>query len=386
MPKQVVKTPAILAAMQKHAGEGVDVSALPAWEGIVANNLPIQKKGHIWNGAVMQPSMLNGIADKINAGGAPFHTLHQQGDELPVGKVFHAQPMENEQGLPETRAMFYVTPTDSNADLIAGLDSGAIDVLSLGVAAKALLCSECGFDYLGPDASISNLYDQTCANGHEIGTDGTHLNLSGVDKLYELSAVSQGAIQGSKIVPGSKARMQLAATADNKSPILFLSIKEPRLMADKSDPTILELAGQVSTANVALAAATANVATLTASVTALTADKTALTAQVATLTTENTTLKATPDATKLAAETASLMGATTFLKAQATKALTATGGDPKTVDAMDVAALTATIEAAQAKLATLIPGGGKGLAANSGKTEDEAAKSASMSAFTTRKS
>lgn len=377
MAKQVTKTPAIIAQMQKIAGDGVDVSNLPVWEAQAVNTLPLHKPGSIYHKAQMSEGMVRQVADDVNANGLPLHTLHQQGAQLPVGRVFMGGTVANDVGLPQTSLMFYVGPDD--AQLTSDLDNGIIDSVSIGCVPQCALCSECGFDYLGADSSMANVYDRTCPDGHMLGQDGVHLNLTGQANLNELSLVSKGAAANSKITPGSKSVLsdatnsRLAASGlDPRAVVLQATtsaafatpkptVKEP-LMADT-----LQLDGLVdkyTTAKMDLAATAGKLTIADAAVVELTA-------QVAKLTAANTafeTANADPAgvAAKLTAAEASVEVATTFLRAQATKALTATAGDITKVDAMSVAELTATIDAAQATLSTLFPAGGKTIPAVAG--------------------
>lgn len=239
MAKQINKTPEIIAQMQKIAGDGVDVSNLPVFEAIAANGLPIRKRGSIYDRAVMQESTLVDLAAAINAGGLPLHTLHNQNGELPVGKVFEGKVVRNGQGQPELHVLFSVAP---DSGLVASLDNGTIDEVSLGFLSAHALCSECGWDFFGDDATFLNFLDRTCANDHTIGVDGVHLNLSGLDRAYEMSLVSTGAVQNAKILSPSQAKLggevgqRLAANGlDLNATVLFLHGKLEADDAPKGD-------------------------------------------------------------------------------------------------------------------------------------------------------
>lgn len=360
MPKQITKTPAMLSQMQKIAGEGVDVSALPVFEATVANTLPIQKRGSIYDKSTMSEGLVKDTASAINAAGLPLHTLHNQDNQLPFGKVFQADGGST-NGIPDAHALFYVSP--NHDDIVTGLDNGSIDGVSLGIKSQMALCSECGFDFFGADANYMNFVDRECANGHIMGVDGAHLNLTGLDKVYELSLVSKGAVQNSKIRSGSQARMgaegqRLAASgAPIHSLVLYASAttpppKEP-VMADLN---LMELATSFATTTAELATTKLSVTTLTASVASLTAENTDLKAQLA----AKAAVAPTETEAKLATATADLDPALTFLRSQAAKCLTATAGDPTKVATMTVAELTATIDATQAQLSSLFVAGGAG--------------------------
>jgi hypothetical protein len=387
MAKQISQTPAITTQMQGIAGEGVDVSGLPVFEAIVGNTLPLKKKGSIYDKAQMSQGMLADTASFINAKGVPLHTLHQQGGELPIGKVFSASVVMNDIGQPELHALFYVAP--EHADLSGKLNNGVIDEVSLGILSACALCSECGFDYFGADATTANFWDRTCANDHTIGEDGVHLNLTGLDGVYELSLVSVGAVQGSKVVSGSKTRMtgetKLAASGvDLNAAILNASFKEGRKMAGETF-NVNELIGKFSDAQVELSTSKATIATLTADVARLTAANVELTAKIPTAATPTETeAKLTAANTELTASKATVDAATKFLRDMTRKALVATAQDVSKVDEMSIDAMTAAIEAAQAKLSSLFPAGGKALGAI--EDADKGGKPAAhLSAFQTRK-
>jgi hypothetical protein len=360
--KQVTKTPAIIAQMQKIAGAGVDVANLPVWEAQAANTLPLVKRGSIYHKAQMSEGMVRDVATAVNANGLPLHTLHQQGSELPSGRVFMGDTVSNDVGLPETSLLFYVDPTDT--DLISAIDNGIIDSVSIGVLPCCALCSECGFDYLGADASPSAFWDRTCPNDHTIGVDGCHLNLTGVDSLMEMSLVSNGAVPNSKITSGANSVVgqRLAASGlGSDAAILRASTAIPKpkpkepLMADTLQ--LDSLVGKITESAVALAASQGNLAVASANVVTLTATVAEHVAEIATL--KAAAADPAGMVAKLASAEAEVGVALTFLRAQAKKALVATEGDVSKLDTMATAELTAVIEGAQAKLSTLFPDGGR---------------------------
>jgi outer membrane murein-binding lipoprotein Lpp len=385
--KQVQKTPEILSQMTKVLGDGVDVQNLPVWEAVAANSLPLRKKGSIFEKAVIQQSTMTALSDAMNAGGAPMQVMHD-GGQLPVGKAFMAQ-MAGGDAAPELRVLFYVDPTKS--DFIAQLDNSTIDEVSLGFMAAHLLCSECGWDYMGDDATSANLWDRVCANDHAIGQDGVHLNLSGLDRLYELSLVSTGAVQGSKIVPRSKQTnmsdmgRRLAASGVDLNAIIFdtklklssdpralaASSQEKQVMADVN----MELITQLTDAKSAGAVKDVKITELSGQVTALTAQVTELTAKVAAFPKDAAEVQV-----KLDASVKQTEAALTFLRDQATKIANATGGDVSKIAEMSVEDLSKSIVEAQAKLASLIPVGG--VTPTTTKTDADAKPS--RAAFKTR--
>ena len=147
-----------------------------------------------------------------------------------------------------------------------------------------MLCSECGFDFMSPEASFDNLFNQTCPNEHVIGEDGAFIRLIGLDRWLELSLVSIGASSKPKILGRTKHRLGEEAfsqiAADGGIPeavVLYAQMKGFNMPGDKkSGDTTVDL----SPITEALAAATATLATLTESMTALQADMAELKAAV----------------------------------------------------------------------------------------------------------
>jgi hypothetical protein len=389
--KQVQKAPDILAQMTKVLGDGVDVASLPVWEAVAANTLPLRKRGSIYNKAQIQQSSMSALADAINAGGAPLQVMHD-GSTLPIGKAFMAQVAGSED-MPELRALFYVDPT--NAAHVSQLDNSTIDEVSLGFLAAHALCSECGWDYFGDDATIMNFLDRMCANEHALGQDGVHLNLSGLDRLYELSLVNTGAVQNAKILSRSKQVMGDAGTVGQRLAASGLDLNvaiccasakltkepDPRALAASSQEksnmpeiNITELVTKLATAEAGVQLKDAKVTELTGQVTALTAQVAELTAKVAALPKDTAEVQ-----TKLDAAVKQSDVALAFLRDQATKAATAVGGDVSKIATLSVEDLSKIITDAQAKLSTLFPAGGKSASA----TQNDADEKPSRAAFKT---
>ena len=199
MAIKCVVTPSILEALNTMCGEGaVNPSEVQFYETVCVTQLPLQKTGSLYEGAVVSHSFMQGMVDFVNKGGAvPMQTLHQNGEQLPVGKVIKAELIDD-----AVRAVFFVPLIE--AELIAKLDTGVINEVSIGATAHKLLCSECGFDYLSAEADWEVLWSRTCPNDHTIGTNGIHLNVNGLKDWYELSLVSRGAARGAKILPRAK--------------------------------------------------------------------------------------------------------------------------------------------------------------------------------------
>lgn len=360
--KKLTITAAMLERLKK-VNPDVDPDKISVYEATAINTLPIVKKGSIFHGAKMTESTMQEFVEfLLNGGNVPMHQIHDQSYGLPVGKVFHAEKIQA-AGLPEVRILFYVDNTEDK--LIAKIESSTIDEVSIGAETKHMLCSECGFDYKGEKATAENFWNQTCDEGHTIGTDGVHLSLSGLENWYETSLVSRGAARNAKIVGRAKSLLgeveynRLAATGiDPSAKILFATAtpnpKSPENSMD-TEKLVLQLT-TISGENAVLKAAetrhAATVTELTGKVTAAETKVTELTATVSDLTAKLTAASATPDAKiKESAEKA-----TKALFSMAETMAIASGNTKPAADA-DVDALVASIDASKVKLSALPIGG-----------------------------
>lgn len=276
MLKELTPTQTMLNQIAIITGGPVDVSKVAIFETIVLNTQPVSKKGSLYEGAVATTGLLSDMAGFIKAGNSvPLHTQHLQGYELPVGKVF----MADLNGSDELRALFYIPrDTEEGADFITKLNTSVIDEVSVGVMAAHLRCSQCGWDYLGPDATMMNLFDRTCGNDHVIGTDGTHLVLDGLDRWYELSLVSLGAAKNAKIVGrtrqilGKDEYNRLAASGRDPELLTLFASPTKQRIATMAEPNnqevglalVASLSAEKATAQLALEAASVKVAALEA--------------------------------------------------------------------------------------------------------------------------
>lgn len=202
--KAIEASAELLAQIERVTGSAVAASDIVIFEAAVANTRPLNKMGSIFNKGQITEDTLRQMASALNSGeeSVPLHTLHMQGGELPIGKVFQAEVIASADGDAELRAMFFLPAFESA--LVERINLGIIDEVSVGVKSKALLCSKCGFDYFSAEAGFENLYSMTCESGHTVGDDGTHVKLSGLDKWMELSLVSRGAASKPKILGRTK--------------------------------------------------------------------------------------------------------------------------------------------------------------------------------------
>lgn len=207
LQKQVEITEDILDAIERATDTTVEAQDIVVFEAAALSTKPLDQKGTIFNGARPSRSMLEAMVEGIQSGDhrVPLHTMHRQSSELPVGRVFAARLVDETDGSTTLRAMFYLPKSEK--DMVEKINLSILDEVSVGVQPKQGLCSECGFDYFGEDADFSNLFSQTCENGHTIGEEGTHLNLIGLSNWRELSLVSRGASNNPKILSRARSLM-----------------------------------------------------------------------------------------------------------------------------------------------------------------------------------
>ena len=279
MAKQVPKTDAVKALVAKATGsDSVDMDKIAVYEAVFANTLPLRRQTGLHAGARIGADVFGEmIAALDNGQSVPVQIMHNT-DVLPTGKVLSAKLMPGPKQSNQLQGLFYVDTTDPA--LISKLDSGTVDEVSVSILNKQLLCSDCGWDYMGDDCTLDNLWGCVCANGHEVGKNGTHIQSHGLKAWSELSLVGRGAVDGAKILPKPKQTygadpVRLAARGFDDS-ILALrasvsDTKEPTYMIDAAAhaAVLAEVAigkHTLTETTAKLTAAEASIASLTASV------------------------------------------------------------------------------------------------------------------------
>lgn len=243
MHKQLQIVGEVRRMLEMALGATFDFSKIAVFETIAIDNQPVNAGG-LFHKAVIEPQMLAEMEDQL-AGEmfVPLQTLHPGPNQLPVGRVVTGK-VHKDNDTVQLRTLFYLpTDTEEGRELIAKINGGVITDVSIGVNPKKALCSDCGFDYMGPDSDIMNLWLGECDEGHVIGVDGTHLRLTKLDKFFELSLVSNGAADAAVIQNPDQSIYQrdhgytrLAASAEGKS----LSMTATR-HTNPSQETIMKL-------------------------------------------------------------------------------------------------------------------------------------------------
>jgi len=382
--KQLPMTPELADLIHKAVGPDVDTTKLAVFETIALNNKPLPgKAGTLFENAVTLPITLVQMADYIDEGNhLPLMADHELFG-APKGRFFHAGVRMADDGATELRALFYLDSTE--ADLIAKLDAGSLDEVSVQFLASAMLCSECGWDYFGPDSTNENIYGRVCGNGHEIGVDGVHTDLLGLNKFIELSLVARGAADKPKIIGKSEAKLapesayRLAARGfEPDALVVRASIgKEEVNMADNAN-----IMAELTTEIRKTATLTAEKAGLETKLTAAEASVTSLTAERDELQTKLTAAEAKnvvpEDYEPSKAEAAAGVA---FLQEQLNHLRVAKGETKLEGDALPskVADLKEQISTLTDNLTSILPVGGKSQAAGAGETDKAGFNAAAFS-------
>jgi hypothetical protein len=369
--KQLDMTPALVAMIKAAVGDDVDPSEFAVFETIMLNTKPLPgKRGALFEQAVVQPITLKEMVDAINGGNhLPLVADHEMLG-APKGRLFHAA-LDFEDASLTMRGLFYLDQTETT--LIAKLNAGVLDEVSVAFMSREFNCSECGWDYFAPGIDRDHLYARVCANGHQIGVGGVHGEMVGLAQFVETSLVARGAADKPKIVGKSQSKLapegiKLLAAAGFETDELVvqasLGAKDETTMTDPNAALLTQLttlSGEKGALTAQLTAANGDRDTARGEVTRLTADLTTANATIATLTAEKTALEARPEAT-VATERDE---AVTFLHEQLDHLMVAKGETKLegTARLTTVAALKAKIAELTANLTSILPVGGKSTSA-----------------------
>lgn len=353
--KRLALTPELTQRIKGAVGEDVDPSGFAVFEAIAVNTHPLPgKDGTIFEKARLSSLTIRQMADSINGGNHLPLIANHDSEDIPKGRVFYAEPHVDASGEDELRVLFYLDSTE--ADTATKLDQGSLDEVSVSFLASQIMCSECDFDYRGPDASFTNLYERTCENGHQIGQDGVHARLVGLAVFTELSLVSRGAAKSAKILGRSQSKLaaplqQLAARGFEVDRLFLQASK------GEEDVDTTALMTQLTDAKADLKVSVAEVTTLKAANETLEVQVTELQGQVSTLTADLETAKAENKAEELETANTELSEAKAVLGAMYVKLATAAGETDITAPE-SIAELKAGVESYQSKLTAILPVGG----------------------------
>lgn len=204
--KELDITPEMEAAIQRvNGGQNIDLTKIAVFESRSLNTRPLRRRTGLFAKGVTRKNVLDQMAATLNASdeGIPLHIMHNT-EMLNVGRLFMARVDAAPDGAYELTSLFYVPRSEEN--LIERINTGVTDQVSIGIMGERLLCSKCNFDY--KQGGIENLMSLTCDEGHEIGVDGTHVYIDGLEQWMEQSIVDTGASGGARIVNKANAKSQ----------------------------------------------------------------------------------------------------------------------------------------------------------------------------------
>lgn len=373
--KQLQMTPELSALIKKAVGEDVDTTNLAVFETIALNTRPLPgKKGSLFEQAIVEPVTLLQMVDSINAGNhLPLIADHELFG-APKGRVFHAGIHYGEEGM-EMRALFYLDQTE--AQTIAKLNAGSLDEVSVAFLSSQFLCSECGWDYM-EHGKQKHIAERTCENGHEIGEDGVHGRMIGLNQFIELSVVARGAADKPKIVGKSESKlapesaMRLAAHGFQPDAWVCRASAGTDIMSDNTQiiAQLTEATGKVAVLEHEKGQLTTQLAAVTGERDTARSELDTANATIASLTAERDEALTRPDATVQTERDE----AVTILQEQVNALRVALGEDKLEGDALPstVAELKAKITELNGNLTAAIPTGGLSQRAGGegdGKTE-----------------
>jgi hypothetical protein len=214
---------------------GADPEKVVVFEATALNTLPVRKRHPLYKDAVHTLDFMTQMRDALNAESLPLQTMHND-QVLPLGRAFFGDVVGS-----ELRVLFWVDST--HADIINLIENGTIDQVSVATLPKAALCSTCGFDFFGPNASFDNIWSATDPEGHTMGENGHHLVISQLDRWFELSLVGQGGIKGARIQKSSEARLAADGSAAS---MLTLLLSSADLTSEKTSMDLKELVQQLT--------------------------------------------------------------------------------------------------------------------------------------------
>jgi hypothetical protein len=314
-----------LTAKIKAASPDIDITAITVFGAAALNTAPIRQKHPVFFKGVHTDAYLQQMQEMLAAESRPLQIMHgsSDGDQLPVGRVFHGEISTGTGpgGTNELQTLFWVDNT--HPDLIAKINSGTIDQVSVAVLAKQALSNKTGFDFMGKDVTFENVYGGVDDKGNKMGEGDAHVIIPAIEKWFEMSLVGQGGAEGAKIL--SSGQLKLAASHQEVPP-LTLSLAISTGSGPSPTPPTPELkkdefAMEAKDFAAIVAENAGKLALAEQAKTAAEAERDALKAQVTTLTSEVATLKGTDTAAQVTALTAEKTDLTTKLAAQ--KALTA---------------------------------------------------------------
>jgi hypothetical protein len=264
--KQIVLTAQILEQLKASLGvDAVDASQYAVYEAVALNTMPVRKRHPLYFQGRHTTKFLEDMAAQLSKESLPLQIQHNT-DDLPTGRIFAGQVVANSTGA-DLRVMFWVDKT--NAELVAKIDSGTIDQVSVSVLPQTAKCSECSFDFLGEEATYEQLWSGTCPKGHTMGQSGAHAVMDSLAGWFEMSLVGRGGAQGARILGQTQRR--LAADGSDLTPLTlnYAIAKDSKMDMTEFLAKLTATTEEAARLKVEKEQLTASVATLTEQVTTL---------------------------------------------------------------------------------------------------------------------
>lgn len=359
--KQISKTAEVMSRLRASYGADAAVDNLAVYEVVLGNRLPLRKTGGLFKDARLASSLLLEMAQKVNEESIPVQLQHDT-STLPFGRLFSATNYGE-----EARGLIAIDQI-GHPDLVAKMDNGTIDQVSVGMVNTKLLCSRCGFNYADPKA-YEYRYDLTCDKEHQIGVDGTHVEVSGLDSFFEVSLVGQGAVKGARVIGPSEsafkdnARLAASSAATGDAIATHLTATQAA-KPDEDDMDIKDFTTQLTSATEGRVAAETNLATRTTERDTARTELATAQAAVTTLTGERDTIAANLTAAEATRDTAVAErdAVLTALTTEATTVLTACGKNTDEIAAIlkdkDATAILSVLQENRSQFAAIVPVGG----------------------------
>ena len=280
-----IELTAEMAARIEKLIPGANIGDLTAFEAVALNYLPIRKKHPLYEGAIVQPSMMQKMSERTDTEQVPLYAQHNDYGS-PLGFVFHSAIVDR-----ELRAQFALD--NGEAEFLRKVQNGTYAQVSVSNLAEKILCSECGWNYLSEEATFENIYTATCGNGHKLRENGVHAELHGLQQWFELSLVDLGGVRGANIIPPGSAKLRdnhikLLAADNSPDKVHLISMMSPEMSEENEEMDTKELLAR-------LEAKIEEASVLKAERQALVVEKDDLTTKLEAAEKENKILSADPD-------------------------------------------------------------------------------------------
>lgn len=218
--KQVELDDALREKLKSRAPD-TDPEKISIFRAAALSTAPIRKKHPVYNGAVHSRNFLTQMLGELHKESRPLQIMHgsSDGDQLPIGRVFDGEISLGTgiDGADELLTLFWVDNT--HPDLIAKINSGTIDQVSVAILGKSAKSNKTGFDFMGPEADFENVWGGVDDKGNKMGVDGAHVLVEELDQWFEMSLVGQGGAQGAKIL--GSGQLRLSASKQDVPPLVL---------------------------------------------------------------------------------------------------------------------------------------------------------------------